>query len=384
LTPAADTRSRNSHLAPLVFAAALAFTLSMAGSALKSTVTVLKAGTVLSGVAFLLCALAPNVLAFVPTYGVLGSIAYTMLSYVPLGKLADELFAGRGEGLAYAVMTDGPAVGFIVLVPLWVWLGTLVSWRAVFAVAGVLMLVVLTPLAVLLGRLSGGDGDAPVAAAKPAISTAERVRTVLGNRRFGVVALAFGGCGVTMAFVDVHLVADLHMAGMDSNVVSGALALLGAFEIVGSLVAGRLCDRGLIRSTLVVGYLLRGVAMMLLVAAPTTGFALAFGVVFGASYMVTVIATTLWVGRILPAGVRATGMGLVWLVHQAGAALSSQLGAFAAQRSGSYGPVALAEAGVVLLSALAVFWLPRPGGPDSPAGGLLLGQEIGLAVVDPV
>lgn len=123
--------------------------------------------------------------------------------------------------------------------------------------------------------------------------------------------------------------------------------------------------------------------MLLLVVAPTAGFALAFGIVFGTSYMVTVIATTLWVGRILPPGVRATGMGLVWLVHQIGAALSSQLGAFAAQRSGSYGPVALAEAGVVLLSALAVFWLPRPGGPNSPAGSPALGQEIGPAIVDP-
>jgi predicted MFS family arabinose efflux permease len=412
-------------MAALVFAAGLAFTLSLAGSALKSTVTVnfpdiahglnttvdrfawsttifaigialasplvgamadrwggstvLTTGTVLAGAAFLLCAAAPGVLQFAPTYGVLGSISYTMLSYVPLGKLADELFAGRGEGLAYAAMTDGPAVGFIVLVPLWVWLGSQLSWRTVFVAVGAIMLVLLTPLALLLGRLSASGDVGPASAPLP-MSIGERLRTVLGDRDFIFVTLAFGGCGVTMAFVDVHLVNDLQMADMPGGVVSGTLSLLGLFELIGSLVAGRLCDHGLIRPTLVVGYGLRALAMFMLVAAPNTASSLGFGVVFGASYMVTVVATMLWIGRLLPAGVKATGMGLTWLVHQAGAALSSQLGAFAEQRSGTYGPVALAEAVVVLVSALLVFRLPRPGGAGHDPEPLP--EDAGVALVD--
>lgn len=416
----------------LLVAAGLAFTLSLAGAALKTTVAVdfvditaslqttvsgmawsttifaagiavasplvgmladrwggsavLMVGTLLAGVAFLVCAATHEVVLFALAYGILGSLAFTMLSYVPLGKLADELFAGRGEGLAYAAMTNGPAVGFIVLVPLWVWLGTFMSWQTVFVITGVLMIVALTPLGLLVGRVSarrvGDEDDAPAAIAvvEPVRMVAtEQLRSVLTHRHFVIIALAFGGCGVTMGFVDVHLVNDLRMAGMHGDVVSGTLSLLGLFELIGSLLAGRLCDRGLIRQTLVVGYALRGLAMLFLVAEPVTATALGFGIVFGASYMVTVVATTIWVMRLLPPGVRATGMGLIWLVHQVGAALSSQLGAYARQRSGSYGPLSLIEAGVVLISMLAVIRLPAP-----PAAHTEQAHPSPSTVADPV
>ncbi|MBT0768725.1 MFS transporter [Kineosporia sp. J2-2] len=400
--------------AALLFAATLAFVLSLAGSALKSTVTVylpdiardihttvegfawsttifavgiavasplvglladrwggstaLTVGTVLAGVAFLLCAAAPGVLQFAPVYGVLGSVAFTMLSYVPLGKLADELFAGRGEGLAYAAMTNGPAVGFIVLVPLWVWVGSLLSWRTVFLLVGVVMLVALAPLAVLLGRLSAGDEPAAPSTPQSRQGTGSRLRTLLTDRDYVMVTLAFGGCGITMAFVDVHLVNHLNHEGMSGGVVSGTLSLLGLFELMGGLVAGRLCDRGLIRSTLVTGYALRALAMLVLLVVPGASSAFGFGVVFGASYMVTVVATTLWIGRLLPTGVKATGLGVLWLVHQIGAALSSQVGAYIEQRADSYGPVVLTESALVVLSALLVLQLPAPGPPGSRNG----------------
>jgi predicted MFS family arabinose efflux permease len=390
----------------LVFAAALAFTLSLAGSALKSTVqvyfdsmadsldvgiaafawstttfalviaiaspvvggladrfggaAVLVAGTALAGAAFLLCAIAPVVLVFAPVYGVIGAVAFTMLSYVPLGKLADELFAGRGEGLAYAAMTNGPAVGFIVLVPLWVWVGSMVSWRVVFAVAGAVMLVLLTPLALQIRRLSGEEPGAGAAATAVRTSFRQRLATALSNRPFVLLALAFGGCGVTMAFVDVHLVADMNMAGMHPTVVSSSLAILGTLEILGSLAAGRMCDRGLIKLTLMLGYAVRGVAMLLFAVTPTAATSLAFGAAFGASYMLTVVATSLWVARLLPAGSRATAMGLVWTVHSIGAAASSQLGAYAAQSLDSYTQVSLVEAVVVLGSLLLVAGLTVP------------------------
>ncbi|MGF7234839.1 MAG: MFS transporter, partial [Frankia sp.] len=327
----------------LACAAILAFTLSLAGSALKSTIQVyfssiahglnadlgvfawsttsfaiviaiaspvvgamadrfggaaiLVTGSVLAGTTFLVCAAVPSVLLFAPTYGVVGALSFTMMSYVPLGKLADELFAERGEGLAYAVMTNGPAVGFITLVPLWVWVGSFVSWRPIFVAAGVVMLAVLTPLALLLKRLAAEDGDAEggghIDIARPGFR--EQVSFALRDRSFVTLAIAFTGCGVTMAFVDVHLVTDLDMAGMQSSVVSGSLSLLGAFEILGALIAGRQCDRGRLKQTLVTGYALRGTAMLMLAFTPTTATSLIFGVVFGASYMVTVVATSIWV-----------------------------------------------------------------------------------------
>ncbi|OFB41313.1 hypothetical protein CcI156_12880 [Frankia sp. CcI156] len=417
----ASPAGRSRRNTALIFAATLAFTLSLAGSALKNTIqvdfspiavdlgvsrgtfawsttvfavviavaspvvgvladrfggaAVLVSGTVLAGAAFLICAAAPGVSLFASVYGVLGAFAFTMLSYVPLGKLASELFTARGEGLAYAVMTNGPAVGFIVLVPLWVWLGAFASWRAVFVVAGLSMLLVLTPLALLLYRLSGQDEPAPTAtpgtpgtADDARLGFGDRLRLAAANPVFLALTVAFTGCGITMAFVDVHLVTDLHEHGMSPGVVSGTLAMLGVFEILGSLAAGRRCDRGRVRQTLLVGYALRGGAMVLVAFDATVTASLAFGVIFGASYLATVVATTLWIGRVLPEGARATGLGLLWTLHSIGAALSSQLGALVADSYNSYTQVAMGEALLVGVSFLLIARLPAPRPAAVPAG----------------
>lgn len=402
---------KRARMAGLFLAVGLAFALSLSGSALKSIVQVyfsdiahglsvglgtfawattlfaigiavaspivgyladrfggapvLVFGTILAALTFLACAAAPSAFAFAPVYGMLGSIAYTMLSYVPLGKLADEVFANRGEGLAYSVMTNGPAVGFMVLVPLWVWLGTFLSWRTVFAIAGAFMLVVLTPVALFLRASLAEDTqnteDSETLATS--ISIAARLRPILSNGRYVALAVSFGGCGVTMAFIDVHMVNSMHMAGVGPSAISGAVFLLGLLEIVGALVAGRLCDSGYVRQTLVAGYGLRGCAMLLGAVAPTAVSSLAFGALFGASYMATVVATTLWVSRLLPAESRATAMGLVWTVHSGGAALSSQGGAVIAERLHSYTLVSLVEALVAFASMAIVLavWLRERG-----------------------
>lgn len=406
-----QTRSgvRQRRMLGLALAAGFAFTLSLAGSALKSTMqvyfatmagdfsvgvaafawstttfaivialaspvvgaladrfsggAVLVMGTVLAGVGFLTCALSPGVVLFAPLYGVVGAVAFTMLSYVPLGKLADELFAGRGEGLAYAIMTNGPAVGFVVLVPLWVWLGTFVSWRVVFVGAAVVMLAVMTPLAVVVRRLAIVDPADPATAPTLPYTFRDRLGTAVRNRGFVLVAAAFTGCGVTMAFVDVHMVADMDMAGMQPPVITGSLILLGILEIIGGLVAGRMCDRGAIKRTLMVGYALRGGAMLLLAFTPTIATSLLFGAVFGGSYMVTVVATTLWVARLVPPHSRGTAMGLVWTLHGLGAALSSQVGAFVAQSTNTYNMVSLGEGVIVLLSLALVATVRDPAIP---------------------
>jgi predicted MFS family arabinose efflux permease len=413
--------------AGLILAAGLAFTLSLAGSALKSTVQVyfsdvaaslsvgiglfawsttlfavgiavaspvvgyladrfggaivLVAGSLITGGTFLACAVAPSTYVFAPIYGLFGSVAFTMLSYVPLGKLADELFAERGEALAYAVMTNGPAVGFMVLVPLWVWLGTFLSWRAVFVFAGIFMILVLVPLAAYLRHLTNDDGTLDGVDSRERVGLKSRLTPLVGNYRYLALTLAFGGRGVTMAFVDVHMVTDMHMANVDATAISASIFLLGLLEIVGALAAGKVCDRGYVKQTLLVGYGLRGIAMLTFAFTPTIATSLAFGVIFGSSYMATVVATTIWISRILPSECRATALGLVWTVHSINAALSSQVGAALAEKFRSYALVALCEALIVFGSLVVVAFLGVPN-KKTPEPGLHDDDNSNLASAD--
>ncbi|MCX2971525.1 MFS transporter [Streptomyces sp. TRM70308] len=328
-------------------------------------------GTGVAGLAFVGCALTGQLWLFIVVYGAVAAFAFAMLSFVPLGVLVDQLFAEHRKGLVYALLTNGAAVGFIVLVPLWSWLDGVAHWRSVLLVTGLAFLFLLTPLAALVARRSAElnpaeaveaaeavDGTLPPAARR--LSFADRLREAARARELRVLALAFFSCGVTMAFIDVHFVPMVHDHGAGHATSSSALVLLGIAEVVGGLLAGWLCDRGWIRMVLVSAYALRGVAMLTITLSLDTVPVLAFGVIFGVSYLATVVATTMWAAKVLPVAVRGTGMGLVWTVHAVGTAIGSQAGASLADLTGSYAWATTGSAMLAAASCLLIALTPGP------------------------
>ncbi|MFD9895018.1 MFS transporter [Amycolatopsis sp. NPDC059027] len=316
---------------------------------------VLLIGTVSAGFAFLLCALVPSFAVFVAAYGILAAFAYTMLSYVPLGVLVDRLFSEKRKGFFYALLTNGTAAGFILLVPLWTWLDGKTSWNSVLIGLGVLLLCVITPLTALRFR-----GEAKPAASRSAAGERPSIASALKTSTFARLAGAFFACGATMAFIDVHLMPFMGDMHVHTDLSATSVILLGLFEIGGSLVAGRLCDRGLVKRVLISGYLMRA-ASMFLISVSTSGFAvILFGCVFGLSYLVTVVATSLWVLKAFPIEVKGTVMGFIWTAHQIGAALSSQFGAYTRDSTGSYLLEIVVTGGLAVLSVGLIAGMPDP------------------------
>lgn len=309
---------------------------------------VLVLGTVTAGASLLLCAWVPSFPLFVAAYGVLASFAYAMLSYVPIGVLVDRLFADGRKGFFYALLTNGTAAGFILLVPLWTWLGQYTAWNNVLAGLGVFMLVVITPLAAL--RFSSGEATRR----GPRVAVRPRFRIVLSSPVFWRLGGAFFACGATMAFIDVHLTAYLSDMRVGPQVMSATMVVLGVCEIGGALVAGRYCDHGLIKSVLVSAYAIRAASMFVIAVHPDTFRVFAFVSLFGASYMATVVATSMWVFTVFPTELKGVVMGLIWTMHQIGAAISSEFGAIAHDHFGSYLPEILACGLVAIVSTVLV------------------------------
>jgi predicted MFS family arabinose efflux permease len=411
---ATSTRSRLAVGHLLIVTTMIAFLISLSGSALKSTVQVyflpiaesfdqtrgavawattlfaigiavasplvgamadrvgaiptLAGGTAIAGVAMIACGLASQLWLFVLVYGVVVAFAFTMISFVPMGVLVDRLVRHGRKGLVYAIITNGPAFGFIVLVPLWIWLGLTAEWQHVLIGVGLAFLLVLTPLTLVLRRVAS-EGAAPDKETSH-LGLLPRLRTAGASTELRVLALAFFCCGTSMAFIDVHLIPNLHDHGIPPTASSMTFVTLGAFEIAGAVVAGRLCDAGYVKRVLVGAYLLRGVAMLVVALPLTTVSAVAFGAVFGASYLATVVATTMWLIRSLPVEARGTGIGLVWLVHSIGVAVSSQLGAYSNDLFGSYQLAILLTAVLVFGAAAITATLPdrhRGSRPDDGA-----------------
>ncbi|MFF3868872.1 MFS transporter [Micromonospora sp. NPDC001898] len=346
-------------IATTLFAVVTAVTSSVIGHLADriGAIPVLAIGTALNGIVLLLSAMASELWMFVLTYGVVGAVAVTMLSFVPLGVLADQLFQGRNSGLFYALLTNGAAVGFMVLVPLWTYLDNTMSWNKVLFAIGVFFLVVLLPLSLALVRLSISRQPARVA---PRVSFWSATATTFRHPQMRALVLAFIGCGTTMAFIDVHFFPHLHDHGISDSVGASAVAVLGALEIIGALAAGRLCDLGWTRATLIGAYALRAAAMVMLLFVNSPATVIAFGAVFGVSYLATVVATTVWATRALPPGVRGTALGVLWAVHMLAVAATSQVGAILADLQHSYTVTIGASAVLTLAAVVLVAVQPSP------------------------
>lgn len=329
--------------------------------------TTITAGVALAGVTFLLSAMLPSLPAFIALYGVVGAVALAAMSYVPIGVFVDEAFDQRRRGVAYAALTNSAALGFVILSPLWVFLvDRSTSWRAVYAVLGLLFV---GPLSILVRRALPRTVDPPTGAESrppgPGHHAVEpvmtEIRRILRSRTFWLLVVGFFGCGVTMAFVDVHMVAHMHRIDLSSAVIGGCLATLGIAEIGGALAAGWFCDRYDKRLVLGGCYAARSVALVALVLVPSAQGALAFATIFGLSYMGSVIATTFIALDHFGRGNKGLAIGLIWMVHQLGAFVSTQLGATSFDALGSYRLVIVATALVAMTSAAAsVFGLPAP------------------------
>lgn len=338
---------------------------------------VMSAGVALIAVLLAAAALSHVFVLFILIYGIGLAFGYAAVSFTPLGVLVSNTFPPDRRGLFYALLTNGTAAGFVVLSPLWEVSSTHhVSWRSLYLILAVVFLLLIWPALRWI----------PVPAAAGHVRTADRpplgaqVRTILKNRTFRIVSLSFVGCGVSMAFIDVSMVADMNDNMVPPAAISAALVALGIAEIVGAVLAGRLSDRGIMSQVLVVCYLLRAVSLAILLFEPTAIGSVSFAALFGVSYMGTVIVSTMYVVEAFDEHTKGLALGMMWLGHQVGAALSAESGAISYDLTGSYNVIIVAVAIVTIISAATIAAAPpsRPGAepakqlshlwPQSPEG----------------
>jgi MFS family permease len=318
-------------------------------------------GVLVGGAALITMCLQPeSLVAFVLAYGVGAAFAMAAMTYVPMGILVDRLFEQTKKGLAYAVVTNGTSIGFIVLSPFWIWIQPQVSWTTTFLATGIIFVGPIAALVWLAARSAdaAGLGRAPLPSGNTKPSAWREVRSDPG---FYVLAFGFFGCGATMAFVDVHLVAYWQDAGTSRSQMGLSMSLLGVLELASGLLTGWLAIRCGKHSLLAIFYALRSVAMCLLLSDLHEVQTVGFATIFGASYLGTVVLTSMYCFERYGGAIKGQVFGMLFLVHQLGAFASVRLGAASFDASGNY-RTAIVALTVVTISAAVTSWfgLRRP------------------------
>jgi len=247
------------------------------------------------------------------------------------GKLLPE----NWRSLAFGAGTAAGSFGQFLYSPVAVMLMGVVGWQQTLVIFGASLLVVL-PLSLALAT---GRSAAPVAAA-PALSLRQTLAEAFGHRSYVLLVLGFFTCGFQLAFVTVHLPSYLIDRGLSNQVGGWTLAIIGVFNIIGSLSAGWLSNRMPKRYLLSAIYFTRALAIVAFISVPASPLATyLFGAVTGLLWLSTVPPTSALVALMFGTRWLTMLFGFAFFSHQVGGFLGVWLGGLAFDRTGSYNSV---------------------------------------------
>ena len=310
---------------------------------------VLLVGASLVALGTVLTPLATSTAGLILAIGVLSAGGAGMAGPAVLMAATTRLIAPEWRGLATGIVNAGGSFGQFVMAPL---AGAMIlglGWAQAMQVMGLLVLLCLPAALILKG--TGAQGGL---AGQKKTSTGEAVRTALSDRSFRLLASGFFVCGFHVAFLGTHLPGIVASCGLPVQYGAWALAVLGLFNIVGSLAMGWAVGRWRMKSLLVAVYAARAVAVLAFVLAPKTGpVVLVFAAFMGLTFLSTVPPTAGLVAKFFGLRHMATLFGVVMLTHQVGGFFGAWLGGKVFESTGSFDLVWMIDIALAVAAALA-------------------------------
>lgn len=165
----------------------------------------------------------------------------------------------------------------------------------------------------------------------------EALKEAFQSKSFNLLALGFFVCGFHVTFVAVHLPAFIEDENLPFWVGGWALALIGLFNIVGTLYFGYLGDRLSKKNLLALLYSLRSLLFLVFIFLPKTELiVLLFACVLGILWLSTVPLTSGIITVVFGPYYMSMLYGIAFFSHQIGSFLGSWLGGRLFDIYGSY------------------------------------------------
>jgi predicted MFS family arabinose efflux permease len=280
----------------------------------------------------------------------------------------------KHKGLVVGVLTAANATGQLIFLPLLSHFANDFGWKSVsVTIAGASLLVVPliyfflkeSPTAIGLTPYGAPDDWQPLpkselSAFRLAIDTIAKAKS---NRDFQILFFTFFVCGLsTNGLIGTHFIPAAHDHGMAEPVAASLLALVGVFDVIGTLASGYLTDKYDPRKLLFFYYGLRGLSLFLLPSIlfstlhPST---LVFVIFYGLDWVATVPPTLILARMVLGPGRATIVYGWVFVGHQVGAAAAALGAALLRVQLGDYAVAFYISAAMCLVSALMVLQIAK-------------------------
>jgi predicted MFS family arabinose efflux permease len=260
------------------------------------------------------------------------------------------------RGMAIGIVNAGGSFGQFVFAPIAQGITAAAGWVAALQGLALFSLLALPAAWVLRGRsIAAAGSDAPRLGARAAIAQA------LADPSYRLLCAGFFVCGFHVAFIATHLPGVVASCQLPPEVGAWSLAVIGLFNIAGSLAMGWAIGfdngRWRMKSLLALTYAARALAVIVFLLAPKTATTmLVFAAVIGFTYLSTVPPTAGLVARFFGPANLATLFGIVMLAHQIGGFLGAYFGGKAFEWTGNYDWAWYAD--IVLAVGAALVHLP--------------------------
>jgi sugar phosphate permease len=306
-------------------------------------------------------------------WGVCVGVGTGSMALVFAATIANRWFI-KHKGLVVGALTAASATGQLIFLPTLSHFAVTYGWKSVSITIAVASLAVVPLIYLFLKESPESIGITPYGApddwqpiAKSELSAfrlaIDTISKAKSNRDFKILFFTFFVCGLsTNGLIGTHFIPAAHDHGMAQPVAASLLALIGVFDVVGTLCSGYLTDRFDPRKLLFFYYGLRGLSLFLLPSIlfssvhPST---LVFVIFYGLDWVATVPPTLVLSRIVLGPGRGTIVYGWVFVAHQIGASVAALGAAILRVQFGDYAVSFYIAAAMCLVAAYLVLQIAK-------------------------
>ena len=270
----------------------------------------------------------------------------------------------RRRGFAISINSAAVSAGSLILVPFTMYLLEATNWRTAWVGLGLVALLAL-PTGLIFFRKSPSerglnpDGDPGFIEENLTKSQednagpleVENWRDSFNSAPIWQMAAAYFVCGMTTSVMGVHFIPFAQSEGVSGELAALIFGVMMGMNMFGGMLAGYLSDRlGGTKNWLALGYFIRSIAYLSMLAIPAPAGLWIFAVFAGMSWVATPILTSSLTADIYGLRALATISGIAFMFHQFGGFASVLLAGLLFDLTGSY-TIPFAIAGAMLIPA---------------------------------
>ena len=319
----------------------------------KGYVKTLSIGFIGISLSFYISSFAIDPIHFLFGLGVIGGLSAGVISVpVIIGGVSKYFEDDKTQSTVTGILMSIAASGMFIFTPINQFLVSTFKWSSSFQITAVFFLFMIPLSFIFFLPKPQKKNKKPLSKRK----ISDVIKQALKDKSYRFLILGFFVCGLHVALISNYLPIFAKLNGLETTIAATGLTLVGIFNMIGTLISGKVS--GLIKKKFILSfiYFTRSIAIFLLLILPTSNFVIiAFSCVIGLLWLSTVPPTSGIVANRFGTRYLSTLFGIVMVSHQMGAFVGALVGGLVIDLYGSLDIAWIMAILISLFSALIHF-----------------------------